>query len=200
MRVRALATALMAVAWVGSFSGSQNFSSDDAASMEQKLQAILDRAALEPPPKNAPLVTPVSEAEVNAYLRLVAGPTLPVGVVDPTVRIADRGRLGVSANIDLDALRKSKPRGSLDPLAYVSGVVQVNLAGRLETGRGRGTFDLESATLAGVEVPESLVQELVTYLTKTEENPAGVSLGRPFDLPARIQQIRTTTGRATIVQ
>ena len=106
----------------------------------------------------------------------------------------------MSANIDLDALRKSKPRGSLDPLAYVSGVVEVNLAGRLETARGRGTFDLESATLAGVEVPESLVQELVTYLTKTEENPAGVSLGRPFDLPARIQQIRTTTGRATIVQ
>jgi hypothetical protein len=54
--------------------------------------------------------------------------------------------------------------------------------------------------VGGVSVPRSLVQELVTYFTRTAETPQGVSLDRPFDLPARIQQVRTQTGQATIVQ
>ena len=57
-----------------------------------------------------------------------------------------------------------------------------------------------TATAVGVPVPEGIVQELVTYMTKTPENPAGVSLNRPFELPAGIQQIRTRAGHATIVQ
>ncbi len=191
---------LAAAAAVTSLAGSQALGEQEAESLRLKLDAILVRAAAEPIPKSAPLVTDVSEREVNAYLRFVAGPDLPAGVVDPTLAIADRGRVTISASIDLDAVRKSKVRGSLDPLSYVSGIVDVVLAGTLEASRGKGKFSLESATLAGVSVPESLVQELVTYLTKTAENPGGISLGQAFDLPARIQQIRTRPGQATIVQ
>jgi len=200
MHARVVAIATAAAMWLSPAAARQELTAREAESMQQKLQVILERAAVDPAPADSRLVTAVSEREVNAYLRLVAAPTLPVGLVDPTIAIADRGRLTVNAQIDLDAVRKSKARGSLDPLAYVSGVVPIVLAGRLEASRGRGKFALESATLSGVEVPEMIVQELVTYLTKTAENPAGISFDQPFDLPARIQQIRTSTGHATIVQ
>jgi hypothetical protein len=195
-----LAATLVVAAGLSVCASSQALAEREAESMRLKLDAIMVRAAEDPPPGQVPLVTDVSERELNAYLRYVAGPDLPVGVVDPTVGIADKGRLSIKANIDLDAVRKSKSRGSLDPMSYVSGVVEVVLAGTLEASRGRGRFALQSATLAGVTVPESLVQELVTYLTRTADNPEGISLGRPFDLPAGIQQIRTRTGQATIVQ
>jgi hypothetical protein len=195
-----LVAALVAAAGLTGLANGQALAEHEAESMRLKLEAILVRAAVDPPPKESRLVTDVSEREVNAYLRFVAGPDLPVGVVEPTIGIAESGRLSVRANIDLDAVRKSKSRGSLDPLSYVSGIVEIVLAGTLETSRGRGKFALESATLAGMTVPDSLVQELVTYLTKTADNPEGISLGQQFELPARIQQIRTRTGRATIVQ
>ena len=195
-----LVAALVAAAGLTGLANGQALAEHEAESMRLKLEAILVRAAVDPPPKESRLVTDVSEREVNAYLRFVAGPDLPVGVVEPTIGIAESGRLSVRANIDLDAVRKSKSRGSLDPLSYVSGIVEMVLAGTLETSRGRGKFALESATLAGMTVPDSLVQELVTYLTKTADNPEGISLGQQFELPARIQQIRTRTGRATIVQ
>jgi hypothetical protein len=172
----------------------------DAERMATKLQAILDHAERDSGQRRRTLTTSFSEAEVNAYLAIVARPGLPPELLDPTITIADRGRVAGRARIDLDRVRKSRTRGALDPLAYVSGQVEVTLGGTLEASRGRGRFTLESATLGGVAVPKSIVQELVTYFTKTPELPDGIDLDRPFDLPARIVQVRTGAGRATIVQ
>ncbi|HUF47829.1 MAG TPA: hypothetical protein VMM93_08425, partial [Vicinamibacterales bacterium] len=171
----------------------------DAEVMGEKLQAIVDRSVLEPGDRT-PLVTSFTERQVNAYLRFVAGPTLPVGLLDPTIAIGDNGKVSGRARVDLDAIRKSKPRSALDPMAYLSGTVEVAVAGVLESSRGQGKVTLGSATVGGVSVPKSLVQEMVSYFTRTPENPQGVDLDRPFDLPARIQQVRTRAGHATIVQ
>lgn len=200
MSLTARWAALILLSAVPGIAAQQALSVEEAESLRQKLQLIVDRGAADSAPGARPLVTSVSEREVNAYFRFAPSGELPVGLVNPTIAIFERGRVSVRANIDLDALRKSKPRGTLDPLAYVSGIVEAVIAGTLEATRGRGKFVLESATLAGVAVPESIVGELVTYLTRTADNPAGISLNEPFALPARIQQIRTGAGQATIVQ
>ena len=192
---------VLAVLVVGPvLAGHQALSEREAESMRQKLEAIMERASAEAAPSASPVTTSISEREVNAYLRFIAREDLPVGLVDPTITIAGGGRLGGKARIDLDAVRTSKARGSLDPLAYVSGLVELTLSGTLEASRGQGRFTLESATLSGVAIPQSLVQELVTYFTKTADKPRGVDLNRPFDLPAGIQQVRTGSGQATVVQ
>ncbi len=198
LRMRFAVPALLVAGVV--LSGSQALSERDAESMRQKIDAIVGRGAVEPAPRAASVTTSISEREVNAYLRFIAREDLPVGLVDPTISIATGGKLGAKAQIDLDAVRKSKARSSLDPLAYVSGMVEVTLAGELEASRGRGRFTLDSATLGGVAIPQSLVQELVTYFTRTAEKPHGVNLAEPFDLPAGIQQVRTGNGQATVVQ
>jgi hypothetical protein len=45
-----------------------------------------------------------------------------------------------------------------------------------------------------------LLQEIVSFYTKTAESPAGFSLDQPFDLPQKIRQVDLQRGSATIVQ
>jgi hypothetical protein len=45
-----------------------------------------------------------------------------------------------------------------------------------------------------------VLQELVSFYSRTPENPAGIDMDAPFELPSRIREIRVGTGQATIVQ
>ena len=144
--------------------------------------------------------TPVSDVEVNSYLRYLAADQVPVGIVEPVLSALGDGRVSGSAVVDLDAVRKQKTRGWLDPMAYLSGRLPVNAAGRLTTKEGKGQFQLETADISGVTVPKAVLQELVTYYSRTPENPDGINMDAPFELPARIREIRVGTGTSTVVQ
>jgi len=49
-------------------------------------------------------------------------------------------------------------------------------------------------------VPKSLIQELLTHYSRTAENPAGINMDAPFELPSRIKEIRVGKAQSTIVQ
>jgi hypothetical protein len=76
----------------------------------------------------------------------------------------------------------------------------VTAIGVLKTSRGVGRFELESAALAGLPVPKFVLQEVVSYYSRTADWPSGINLDDPFMLPARIQDIQVETGRAVVVQ
>jgi hypothetical protein len=59
---------------------------------------------------------------------------------------------------------------------------------------------MESAELAGVPVPNRIVQELVDYYSRTPERPDGLRLDREYTLPAGIQAIELRPGLAVVVQ
>jgi hypothetical protein len=44
------------------------------------------------------------------------------------------------------------------------------------------------------------LQELLTYYSRTPEDPDGINMDAPFELPAQIREIRVAPGAATIVQ
>jgi len=178
----------------------QDLTRGDATSMEQKLVIIAARGNLPAAGPRQPVRTSFTDREVNAFLKYSELVHLPAGVVDPRLAIADAGHLEGRALVDLDTIRKSKDRGMLDPLAYVSGQVEVVAIGTLRAANGQGTFDLQSATLGGVSIPKSLLQELVTYYSKTPDSPNGFDLDKPFALPAAIQAVETRRGAATVVQ
>ena len=101
---------------------------------------------------------------------------------------------------DLDNVRRKSSGGWFDPTAYLSGRVPVRVVGTLTTGDGQGRFDLEQATVDGIPVPRVFIQELLAFYTSTPEQPGGVRLDQPFDLPSAIDRIDLQADQATVVQ
>src|SRR5688572_6732453 len=157
-----------------------------------------------PQAKNAkpapPQSTQVSDVEVNSYLRYNAGDQVPVGIVEPTLNALGNGRVSGRAIVDLDAVRKQKQRGWLDPMGYLTGRLPITARGRLTTQGGVGRFELESATLSGVTVPKTVLQELLSFYSRSAEDPDGINMDDQFELPSQIREIRVAAGTATIVQ
>ncbi|PWT82731.1 MAG: hypothetical protein C5B57_08230 [Blastocatellia bacterium] len=189
---------VIALALSGPTLGAGTLSRLDAASLKQKVAGI---AAFGESPANRPNRTTLTENEVNAYLAYEAREQLPAGLVDPAVSIIGGGRVTARATVDLDAVRKQRnSRSLLDPMSYATGRLPVTAGGVLKTNSGFGTFELETATLAGVPVPKSLLQEIVAYYSRSPEKPAGIGLDDRFALPARIREIQVETGRAIVIQ
>ena len=147
-----------------------------------------------------PQTTQISDNELNAYFRFNAKEQIPVGIVEPTINALGEGRVGGRAVVDLDAVRTQKQRGWLDPLGYMTGRLPITATGRLATKDGVGTFTLEAAEISGVTIPKTVLQELLSYYSKTKENPEGIDMDDPFELPAQIKEIRVGKATATIVQ
>ena len=145
--------------------------------------------------------TAVSETEVNSWFAYRARPLLPVGMSDPQLTIIGDGKVSGAATVDLDAVGKSKRTGSLiDPWSLLGGRLPVTVTGVLRTQNGQGRFELQQAAVSGVPIPKSLLQELVSYYSKTSDHPSGIDLDEPFALPAGIRQIEVGQGQAVVVQ
>ena len=192
-------TALWAVTAVVVAAKGQTLSKTDADSLERKLAALIARGAVAETPAR-PLRTVITDREVNAYFKHQGAQQLPVGVVNPRITILDGGRVEGVVTVNLDAVRKSKDRGWSDPLAYITGTVDVHAIGKLRGSEGKGLFELESASLGAVPLPKLVLQEIVSFYSKTPEHPGGFSLDQPFNLPQRIRQVDLQRGSATIVQ
>jgi hypothetical protein len=147
------------------------------------------------------LRTPVTESELNSFLEFHARSEIPAGVLEPVVTIEEAGRLRGRALVDLDEVKKAQAgAGGFGVLSMLSGRVPVEAVGTLNTTNGVAQFHLEQAIVSGVPVPKALLQQVVSYYSRTPENPEGIDLEAPFPLPANIRQIETLRGQAIIVQ
>lgn len=195
IRPLAAATVCVAIAFAQA-----ELSKADAARFQTKLAQIEHNGEQPRQPKAPQRTTQLSDAEVNAYFKFLAGAQVPVGITDPLLHAVGNGRVTGEATVDLDAVRTQKKRAWTDPLGYLTGRLPVTAAGTLSTENGVGRFQLESAQISGLSIPKSILQELLSYYSKTKENPAGINMDNPFQLPAGIQEIRIGQGVATIVQ
>ena len=187
--------------------GAQELTRGESDKMAAKLNAILERGNLAPPKAStkapatpAPLRTSFTEREVNAFFKFGAQSAMPVGLVNPRITILDNGLLQGRATVDLDAVRKQKPRGLTDPLAWVSGSADMLVSGFFKSANGKGTFEYQAGAIGGVPIPKSVLQEIVVHYTRSPELPKGFNLDEPFELPHSIREILTQRGAATIVQ
>ncbi len=176
-------------------------SRQDADRFQAKLSRITEfanapRGRTAPGPRSVE----VTDAELNSYLRYHAQAEIPPGIVEPVLTALGGGRVGGSAIVDLDAVRRQKKRGWLDPVGYLTGRLPVTATGTLTTKNGVGRFQLASAEVGGVTVPKAVLQELLSYYSQTPENPSGINMDDPFELPARIREIKVGAGRSTVVQ
>ena len=146
--------------------------------------------------------TRLTEDELNSWFMYRAEPVLPPGVGQPQVTIVGEGQLAGQAIIDLDAVAKRRPSssGSFDPLALIGGKVPIGVTGVLHTRDGMARFEVQRAEMSGIPVPVTVLQEVLTYYSRSAERPQGVRLDDAFRLPANIQQIEVGQGQAVVVQ
>lgn len=182
----------------GVVAGGGGQSRDEADALQRKLEAIVRFGAI---PRLETLATPIAEGEVNAYLIHHLTGDIPPGIASPAVRILGDQRVSATATLDLDALNASRPPADgFDPLRLLKGQLPAKVSGRLVTENGAGRFELDSAELAGIPLPRMIVSQLVTRYSISEDQPQGISLDDPFDLPASIREIRVEPGQVIVVQ
>ena len=187
--------------------GAAPFSQADSDSFVRKILAIerigsgagvASTARTRPNPSQR--LTAITERELNSYFRYEMRDTFPAGVMEPTITILGDGRVSATAVVDLDAVRDSQEVGMLSPMRLMSGRLPVTASGMIQSQHGTVRFLLDSADVSGVPIPKGLLQQVVSYYSRTPERPAGVNLDDAMDLPAGIQEIRVQPGQAIIVQ
>jgi len=183
----------------GSITAALQLSKEDGDRLQRKIDEIVKNgSAPQPQPKR----TAVTEGEVNSYLTYNVRDKIPRGLTQPQITIAGSGTLAGSVLMDLDEFNRNRGSqgGLMDPLAYLSGKVPVTARGVLLAQDGKGRFQLGSAEILGVNLPKPLVQEMVSYFSRTAENPKGFDLDAPFELPAKIREIAINKGEAVVAQ
>jgi hypothetical protein len=198
MHTRSAVLALLAALAIAPVLAQVPLTKQDAERFQAKLGRIVLQGTAAPLKSKQPRATAITDIELNSYLQFNA--EVPVGILEPTLNALGDGRVSGRAVVDLDAVRKQKQRGWMDPVGYLSGRLPVTAAGRLTTKDGQGQFLLDSAEISGVTVPKAVLQELLTYYSKSPENPKGIDMEAPFELPARIREIRVGSGTSTVVQ
>jgi hypothetical protein len=152
-------------------------------------------------PATAARRTPLLQDEVNSWFAYSSTEHLPNGVTQPQVTILGEGRVSGQAVVDMEAVAKRRSSGgTFDPWSLIGGKVPVIVNGILHTRDGMARFEVQSAEVSGLPVPATLLQELVSYYSRTPENPQGVRLDDTFSLPANIRQIEVGQGQAVVVQ
>ena len=138
----------------------------------------------------------VTESELNSYLNLSLGEKMPRGFSDVAVRL-ETERIQATGVLDLEKVRDKMPNlNPFSPLHWLSGRVPVLLRGRVVNDDGFASIEWEDVRVGNVPVPVSLLHQIVSSTTKSDEHPAGFDIRAPFPLPYSVRQVRVQPGRA----
>lgn len=140
----------------------------------------------------------VTEGQLNSFVNLALAEKLPPEISDLELDL-HQDRLGARVRLDLDRLRAKMPEGGpASLLSMLSGVVPVQLSGRVESAKGLCRVELEEVFIGGVSLPPALFAQIVSFATRNEEHPRGLDIAEPVALPWTARQVRVRPGRALV--
>ena len=171
-----LAALMLAAVATRAVDADARFTKAGSDAFHRKLTTIVQGGAAQrhtPPARDSGKQTPILENELNSYLRYELREEVPVGVTEPTITILGDGRVAGSAVVDLDAVKQARQSTSwFDPMRLLSGKLPVTASGVLQTQQGTGRFVLESAEISGIPVPKTVLQQVVSYYSRSARTPA----------------------------
>ena len=53
--------------------------------------------------------------------------------------------------------------------------------------------------MSGIPIPKSFLQEIVSYYSRSDDYPNGISIDDPFELPAEIRRIDVAPARSAVI-
>ena len=166
--------------------------------VQEKIDRIVENGAKSPVPSQT---TVFSEDEVNQLLRIQMKELMPNGLSDPHVNLLGNDMLAARVVVDMDEYkRRRQGRGGLGPLALLSGRLPVTARGVLYAREGQGRIKLEGSEVNGIPLPPALVREMITALSRSQRNPEGYDVEKPFALPANIRNVTINPQEALVRQ
>ncbi len=140
----------------------------------------------------------VTEGQLNSFVNLTLAEKIPPEMSDLELDL-QQDRLAARVRLDLDQLRAKMPEGGpASLLSMLTGVVPVELSGRVESAEGLGRVELEEVFIGGVSLPPALLAQIVSFATRNEERPRGLDITAPVALPWTARQVRLRPGRALV--
>ena len=99
---------------------------------------------------------------------------IPEGIVEPTLNAIGEGKVSGRVTVDLDAVRKQKARGWMDPMGYLTGKPPSHGARHaLDQGWYGPIRARVGRTLRRHGARRRLIQELLTFTRRRPRSPTG---------------------------
>jgi hypothetical protein len=140
----------------------------------------------------------VTEGELNSFVNLTLAQKIPPEMSDLEFHLR-QDRLRAQARLDLDQLRTKIPEGgAASLLTMLTGVVPVEVSGRVDSAEGLLRVELEGVLIGGVSLPPALLAQIVSFATRNEERPLGLDITAPVALPWTARRVLVRPGRALV--
>jgi len=169
----------------------------EADSLGRKLAAIEENHKNPPSRAGRRQTVQVTQGEINSYLNLAYASELPKGVSDVEIRLGNE-RIEAKGSVDIEQVKGKVQAPPWSPLALLGGQVPIELGGRLVNQDGFGTIELDTAYVASIRVPISVVEQMVASSTRSDKHPDGFDIHAPFRLPYSVNRVKIEPGRATL--
>ncbi len=142
--------------------------------------------------------TRFSEEEIARFLS--DSNHMPNSVRDIEIALARDNRFIASSVIDLDRIEVPRSDDLLNPMNYLQGQLPMVMEAKVYSETGRGRLEIERVELAGIELPDVLVREMIARYTRSANNPDGWDIDAFYAFPYRIEEVRVDSGEVIVVQ
>jgi hypothetical protein len=167
---------------------------EDADQVAQTVDRVERRLKAGKPASRGTIV--LTERQLNSYVNLSLAAKIPPALSSLELGLL-KDRLRARGMLDLDRVKSKLPQGA-GLLAFLSGTVPVELLGRFSSADGTGRVDVEEALVAGISLPPSLLAQIVSQSTRSEQRPKGFDIQAPFPLPFGARRVWLEPGRALV--
>ena len=173
-------------------------SADTPEAAAKRVESVLTELENREKEKDQPSRTYVlAEPDMNAYLASEIAKRERKDVEHLSVKMNDQNRFITSLTVNLDKVDiKADSMTKTLFRTFLRGTQTIEMDGKLTTDKGKGTYEVQSASMNGVPLPATLVNAILSAVGKQQDPPFDPT--EPFDLPYKIQSITVSSGKATI--
>ncbi|MGH9342097.1 MAG: hypothetical protein ACRD1R_21555 [Acidobacteriota bacterium] len=139
----------------------------------------------------------LTESEINAFAAAAIESKKRLGVKKVVFDLKPGGKFTATAQINMDDVELTGLTFRMFQ-ALLSGTQTLQAQGKFSADKGRGLYELESASFNSITVPAFLVNAVLSYLSKRQ--PPHIDITEPFDLPYGVRQVSITSNRLTITR
>jgi len=201
-RVRAAGTLAVFLLALGAAPAGKGATLDPATvaaskSAEAKL-AILGNK--DPQPNASYPAVVITEYEINSYMKVHSGETLPKGVHAPTLKVQPE-HATASADVDFDELSRSYPNpNDMGPkilAAMFHGTQRATITAHVQSESAGVRMQIESVSVGSTTVPKWLVDYVIQNILQPEYK---FDLTKPLPYPDHVTKVVLGSGQATFLR